>query len=221
MKFKKPLYVLVVFTLTLTYTAPAQNSESPVFYEIGDDFSLSISGSSNVRDWDADAERVRENIAFGPSLVEWLRGEAVNIDEMDPADFEQMKWLDTVRLSVRAESMDSGISALNSTMYEHLDTENHPTIIYSISEVMDMEPGEEPDQLILYVVGTTRAAGEDNSVEHQVLLTRAEGGSVMVSGDVEMKITDFNIEPPTFMRGALVTDDVFTVHFDFHFAPME
>ncbi len=210
---------VILFCVGLLFGLPCnvagQSDSQSVSYQLSDDYTFVISGTSNVRDWEVVTNKIRAKIVFGPEVVDWVNGATKRIGTVETGAFSGTQWIDEVHFSFPAKSLDSGISIMNETMYKHLLTDRHPLISYKLSEVRNIQEGDHAGTLELTVLGITRAAGEDHDVEHTVQLTRTDNGFVTVSGEIDMKMTDFNIDPPEFMRGALVTSD--DIHLEFHF----
>jgi hypothetical protein len=195
----------IVLTLALACPGAGQDGAGTVRFLLDGEQSLTITGSSNVRDWEAVSETVRGTVIAGPAMLAWLAGP----DEEGDSSYSE--WFERVSLSVAVNSLESGISALNNTMYETLLHEDHPRIMYRLTEVNDVRQGTDSNEIMLSVSGVARAAGSDHPVEHELSITRLSADSFTVSGEIEMLITHFQIDPPTFMRGALVTEDEVTV----------
>lgn len=184
-------------------------------YQLADEYAFVITGTSNVRDWEVTTNKVRATIVFGPEVVDWVNGAAKRIGTVENGAISGSHWMDEVHFSLPAISLDSGISLMNETMYRHLLADRHPLISYKLSEVRNIQEGDHAGTLMLTVLGTSRAAGKDHDVEHTVQLTRTDGGFITVSGEIDLKMSDFNIDPPEFMRGALVTSDEIQIAFNF------
>jgi hypothetical protein len=57
-------------------------------------------------------------------------------------------------------------------------------------------------------------AGAKRTVSMNVDARVLSDGSLNVKGSKDLKMTDFNVSPPTAMMGALTTGNDVTVHFD-------
>lgn len=185
--------------LVLTYPCVGQNSaDQHQALEITE-VSFTIIGTSNVRDWEIESEEMSGTVIFGPAFYE------------DEEDSEQ--WFEEISLQIPNDSLDSGIGAMNSTMHDHLETEDHPEIKYRLESVEEVSGSVSSGNLRFLISGVGTAAGNEHRFTHKVRVNRREAGSYRVSGTMEFNITDFDIEPPTFMRGALVTEDEITVEY--------
>ena len=184
-------------------------------YQLADDYTFVISGTSNVRDWEVVTNKICATVVFGSEIADWVNGATKLIETAETKAFSGAQWMDEVHFSLPAISLDSGISVMNETMYKHLLADRHPLISYKLSEVRSIQEGDHAGTLALTLLGISRAAGEDHDVEHTVQLTRTDGEFITVSGQIDMKMSDFNINPPEFMRGALVTSDEIQIAFNF------
>lgn len=151
-----------------------------------------ISGTSNVRDWDIETDEIHGVIIPGSGFF-----------ASDTVDTSQ--WFEQVALSIVNQTLDSGISAMTGAMHGYLKTEEHPEIHYTLEEILSVENAESPGAVKMRVRAVAQAAGNDHTIEHDVLVSPKGEGSYEVSGVLNLQFTDFEIDPPTFMRGALRT----------------
>lgn len=151
-----------------------------------------ISGTSNVRDWDIETDEIHGVIIPGPGFFA--------SESEDPS-----QWFEQVALTITNQTLDSGISAMTGAMHGYLKTEEHPEIHYTLEEILGVENAEKPGAKKVRVRAVAQAAGNDHTLEHDVLVIPNDNGSYEISGMLDLKFSDFEIDPPTFMRGALRT----------------
>ena len=79
------------------------------------DLTFVISGTSNVRDWDINADVLNGVIQPGPLFATLAGSEGFeNMPDGEGA------WFEEVTLSIPADHLDSGIAVMNQTMHKHL-----------------------------------------------------------------------------------------------------
>ena len=176
---------------------------------------VTISGTSSIRDWVVVTNAI--------SVAKW-NGSFEMLFSQNPEDITDFNGIfagSEFRLPV--ERFDSGVRIMNQTMMEHLNSENHPEISYTIShirEVVILEGNEECFQMA--VTGSVEAAGVAYEMDHDVTLCmhqpsvseEAERAKIRVFGEFEVLMTSFEIDPPTFMGGSLKTGDLVKVAFE-------
>jgi polyisoprenoid-binding protein YceI len=110
-----------------------------------------------------------------------------------------------VELSIDASTMDGGRGAdMNNKIYKALKTSEHPNIVFK-GQSASASDGHD-----LASMGTIMVAGESMPIKIQ-----ADGSmATRITGSSSLKLSDFNIEPPTAMFGQIVCHDDLTIGFD-------
>jgi polyisoprenoid-binding protein YceI len=161
---------------------------------------LSLDGKSTLHAFQSATTMVEVRSALGPALGsdrDWpavLRPEAVK-------SFE-------VRIPVK--SLKSDKDGLDKNMYKALKADQHPAITF---QVRRYEVGAIGDGLVsIKVAGVLSVAGVERETE-LTLQTRATEEGLSVTGEKELLMTDFGINPPKFMLGTLKTDNRVVIRF--------
>ncbi len=126
-----------------------------------------------------------------------------------------------VHLKIPIRSFDCGRSRMNRDMYEALKSDTYDYITFDFEKAAPLEEdSSRPDSLFTgdyrpYVIeGTLNVAG----VDRYVTLTtqgRSEGeGRYRIRGHKEISMHDFDIEPPTALRGLIRAHEELMVYFD-------
>ena len=184
-----------VATLLATATfvaAPAAETGLPLAVDTA---RVSITGTSNIQAYGASTTDVRiVRVEFARSTLVW-------------EDLFKPGALEAFDVVVRAATLSSGNPALDDDMRQALKVKEHPDIVFRLSK---LEPG--PGQLF-NAIGAIRVAGVQREV---VLVTKAErrDATLVVRGQTTLLMTDFGIQPPTGMYGAIKADPKVTVKFE-------
>lgn len=101
-------------------------------------------------------------------------------------------------LTIDAASFDSGIGKRDDHIREILETKKYPAIEFSVSAVEPLTPGDTSSYTGAKTVrGGLTVRGVTKEVSFPATI-KAEGESFVIDGAVEVKYSDFGIEPPTF-----------------------
>ena len=122
-------------------------------------------------------------------------------------------WIGSGEFSLPTTELKSGRRGLDRQMHASLLADEHPDITFSLVET-NVQAVEE-ETIVLLMTGTLTVAGVAQTKEFEVLVDHDEAGNVRLSGSKEMKMTDFEIEPPRAMLGAIRSADEVTVSFNF------
>ncbi len=200
------LVTLIMLTLSPVFAGDNGANEGQEFQIRDADFS--ISGTSNVRDWEIKSETLTGVIRTGNAFLQ--TGEDGHAPE---------NWFEEVSLTIPANSLDSGINTMNNTMHETLDSDENPEITYYLESVESVRNGDSEQEYVLRIHGRAQAAGSYHQMTHEVIVVRENPQVFQVTGEFEVRFSDFEMEPPSFMRGALKTGDEIEVRFRFTMGP--
>ena len=165
-----------------------------------------IDGTSNVKDWDVAGEDVRGRIEL-PPLPD---GPAAAL----PERFLAVTPAAQIRIPVRSLTGES--RGMDRRMRSSLEADDHPMITFNLKELHPPQEREEPAELPEGAVrflaeGELTIAGATKTVRVPTTVTPAEDGGVRIEGRLALKMSDFGIDPPRALLGALRTGDEVTV----------
>jgi polyisoprenoid-binding protein YceI len=98
---------------------------------------------------------------------------------------------------------------MNNKAHEALKAKKHPSISFTQDKPIEINKNQQN----YFVPGQLTIAGKTNSVTIPVHLSWNEKNELKVTGDIELKMTDFDMEPPSVMFGSINTDDLVKVSF--------
>jgi polyisoprenoid-binding protein YceI len=150
---------------------------------------ITIHGTSNVHDW--------------KSKTELLKGEIVLAAE------NQLK---SLILEIPVKSIKSGEKLMDSKTYDTFNAEKHPNIIFKMTEVVSFQ--RNGNQLNVTVNGNLSLAGTTRSVTIKAKGHVNQSGQYIVSGEYSFKMTDFKMNPPKVLMGALKVGDKINLQFN-------
>lgn len=155
-----------------------------------------ISGDSNVRAWQAEITKAEGTLIFNSTASGALHE------------------IESLSLSIPAESILSDSNVLNGTMHNSLRSEEYPQILFSLTEVHSAEP--DGDAFLIEAAGFVHAAGARYPVTMSVRAYLSES-EIRFRGSQILLMSYFNIDPPTAMMGMFRADDEVEILFDLLF----
>ncbi|MEX2601824.1 MAG: YceI family protein [Balneolaceae bacterium] len=160
---------------------------------------VSVDGTSNRDDWTVTAEEFDGWVA-----IQEAEGTSV------PAITE-------ARLVVQAQQMTGGRSTvMDRLMQNALKANAHPEIEFSLTEI-ETEPSEEnPDRYLITATGELTLAGVTRIIDVTLEGSQREDGSWQFDGSHALLMSDYEIERPTALFGALVTGDEVVAQLSLH-----
>ncbi len=172
--------------------------------------SMTIAGTSTLHDWTCDV----------PGLEGRFQIEMAESDAADGSSTVPMQGLPAVNVQIPVQQIDCGKDRMNGNLRDALQANAYPTILFSIkSASFDALPDSSGTWFQVDATGELIVAGSRQEVTLDVKGERLDDGRLRFVGETPLKMTDFDVDPPSFMLGAVKTGDEVTVTFDVVAAP--
>lgn len=152
-------------------------------------FNMTISGTTNVHDFTTKVTQVNGEIVLnGPKQVQSLI------------------------VSIPVKSIKSGEKLMDTKTYEAFNAEKYPVINFKLSEVSALEINGE--KIAVTLSGNLTMAGVTRKIQIRSTGVNSKTGTYDFRGSVSLKMTDFNMKPPTAMMGMMKVGNVITLKYD-------
>ncbi len=168
-------------------------------YTLSKDYVITIHGNSNLHDWVEKVEQVSGNASV----------EQNNDGSFDLVDMN-------IKLLVHSIKSDMG-AIMDKNTYEALKADANPTIVFTLSTPIKSLQ-KSATKTTITVKGYLTIAGVTNSITMPVNVSMPDNQTLHFEGAPFIKMSDYNITPPTAMFGALKTGNQITLHFKTNFA---
>ena len=167
---------------------------APGTVAISQEVTLIIKGTSTLHDWEMKSEKGRVEVALGVGSNAKLLG------------------LTSLKFSVEAESLKSDKNMMDNNAYKALKASSAKHISFLLTAATITQLNETSYQIKAFgkltVAGTTR----DTDVIADVKYSGADK-SFIVTGTKKLKMTDYNVKPPSFMMGTVKTGNEISISF--------
>ncbi len=164
---------------------------------------VKVDGDSSLHAWSVEGNRAQGNatIQNGPpeSLV---RGNQLSFTYKEGQ----------VRFPVKTIKGEK--EGLNEKMYKALDAENHPYISYEPNR-MQLQNKTGSKQVRVETTGDLSVAGVPRTVTLEMDVKQVAPGRLVSTGETDLKMTDFDIKPPSALGGIVTAYDKVTVSWKF------
>jgi polyisoprenoid-binding protein YceI len=191
-KVIKNRIVILILSLLIAQVLPAQEK----YKLVQDKSTLKVKGTSTVHDWEMVAEKVNSEL-----LV------AFN----DQGNFE----FKDVSVACEAEKILSDNSIMDSKTHNALKASKHPTISFKMKSLSNFKIDD--SSFSGEINGYVKIAGVTKSIKFRFTGNIINRDKIQVDGVVPLKMSDFDIEPPTAMLGALKTGNEVEIEYTFYF----
>lgn len=121
-----------------------------------------------------------------------------------------------VEVDIEVKSFDCGKRRMNRDLYETLLSDKHPFISFEYTDTPSVTYDDSQDLYNLMVKGNLTVAGHKKEIEFPMKAFVLDNGTIRAVGETELRMTDYNVEPPTALLGMVRVDDLLTVHFELY-----
>lgn len=170
----------------------------PVFsqqtYEVGSDPVMKVSGTSTLHDWDMVSDE-----ASGTATLRLSAGKVTTIQSAE--------------ISLPVKTLKSGKGQMDNNAYKALKADDHPEITFTLLEA-HQDGGND-----WKATGRLQIAGETKTVPFQLKMA-GEGTGLTLSGSADIKLTDFDVDPPTAIFGTIKTGNEMRISIEMKLNPI-
>lgn len=160
---------------------------------------MRLSGTSTMHDWTMIARGFNNE-----SIFTFVSGKD-----------KELNGVHSLTFSLPAENLKSDKKGLDKNAYKALKTDQHKSISYKLSSAKVTHLKDQTYQVA--AVGNLSIAGVTKSVTIMVNCTVNADNSITCSGSQKLKLTDFDITPPSFMMGAMKTGNDVVLDFSLNY----
>ena len=203
-KLKPLTWITPLVALVLVTTANAEDMVKYKARAIGS--KVGIAGSANIHDWTMD----------GTLIGGWFEvPAAVEFDQTKAAlpGVTGGKLAAHCETSIDVASLNGSWSGMNPVMQEAMNSKDHPTIQYRLSEMTLKEPHATGTPFDFDTKGDLIVNGVTNVIHMPVSIQSAGAGKLKITGKVPLKMTDYKVTPPVKF-GLFKTYDDMTISFE-------
>ncbi|MBD3629644.1 YceI family protein [Cyclobacterium sp.] len=189
-------HILKNFLLLVMITAGVISTKAfaQQSYEISGKPEMKVSGTSTLHDWDMVSSK-----AEGTASLRISAGKVTSIS--------------SARFSMPVASLKSGKGQMDNNAYKALKESDHPNISFTLLEA-NQDGGND-----WKATGRLQIAGETRTVPFQLSVS-PDGNEIRVNGSAQIKLTDFEVDPPTAVFGTIKTGDEMTITIDLNLNPV-
>ena len=184
----KRIIFLALLTLSLSALVNAQTKYHASYTKVA------IAGTSTFHDWDMISENANCDITFN-------------------FDGANITGLSSLLFTVKAESLKSDHKGLDKNAYKALNSQKFPEISFT-SSYANVRPNG-GNSYVVSAKGKMTISGTTKDVWLAATCTvNPQDLSVQSTGSLKIKMSEYNVEPPSFMMGAMKTGDEITVKYN-------
>ena len=156
------------------------------------DSQVTISGTSTLRDWTVSGSNIKGELKF--------KGDN-NKTDLIPAGEITMAEVDVDVASIHSERGE----AMDNKIYNALKRDEYPVIRFVLRDPVQLKnAGQRADSIV--ASGEISIAGVTRNISFEIEVSY-ENGKWVFTGNRSLKMSDFDIQPPSAMFGQIVSGD--------------
>ena len=190
---------LLIFLFTISGNVLAQSDS----YEILEKSTMQVEGTSTLHDWTSDVEEFSSYVKFNAAALE---GDTLR----NPVE--------SLSLTIPVKSIESGKGGMNRRTYDALKSDDFPNIMFQMNKTELVNADSALTSMELSVEGNLTIAGTSNNITLPVTGTKQDDGSFKFTGEYEINMKDYDVDPPSAMLGTIKAGELVTVVFEMYIA---
>jgi len=193
--FNRQVTAIIIMT-AIFFGVASQNLKAQTTYKLssGKDVTIKILGSSNIHDWVMTSSATMEsegNFKFDNK--------------------NQLQSLPSFNFSVSAKSLKSEHESMDNRTYNTIKADKYPRITYKLVSATIAQV--EKNKYLIKTTGYLTIAGATQTITMDVTAIVNADNSISCTGSEKLKLTDYKIDPPSFMLGAMKVTNDLTIQF--------
>jgi polyisoprenoid-binding protein YceI len=157
--------------------------------------SFVIQGTSSLHDWEMYSKSCKGKLEFDNG------SNSIN--------------LESIMIKVGVTTLKSGKKLMDKKCYDALKHENHPNITYTLNKLNSISK-DGTNKYKANLSGSLDIAGVKKTVNIDVVI-EIKDGIVNIKGSKPLKMSDYDVEPPTALLGTIKTGNEITIIFNLNF----
>jgi len=193
-------------------------------YDLATDSQVILEGATNISDWSSSSSQASARVMldvddsavrtiFDKLQSGKLAGDSLRLPPGQPAIAE---------LSVSVMSLHGDSRGMDRDMHSALKASQFPSIQYRLEKLTDAQARPDPatgkPEILLHVVGVLTVAGVQRTLATELTIQRDTNQHYLVNARTPMRMTDFQVTPPTALFGLIHAQDSLFVIFNLNFA---
>ncbi|SHN14071.1 YceI family protein [Mucilaginibacter sp. OK098] len=159
----------------------------------GKDVAIKVLGSSNVHDWTETATGLESQGDF-------------------KFEGDQLRSLRSFSFAVDVKSLKSDHESMDNRTYKTIKADKFPTVTYKLSSAVVTLV--QKNKYAIKATGDLTIAGNTQTIVLNVSAVVNADNTISCTGSQKIQLTDYKIDPPSFMLGAMKVKNDLTIQFN-------
>lgn len=173
-----------------------QNASAQSVYKLtpGKDATIKVLGTSNVHDWALTSVAIESQGEF----------------KLD--NDGQLRSVSAFSLALNAKSLKSEHESMDKRTYKTMKADQYPKVTYKLSSATIT--AVQKNKFTIKATGDLTIAGVTQTIVMTINAVTNSDNTITCTGSENIKLTDYKIDPPSFMLGAMKVKNDLTIQFN-------
>jgi polyisoprenoid-binding protein YceI len=190
---KKTSAIMIIVAIVVFGAIPQSLKAQVYKLSPSTDANIKVLGSSNVHDWTMISSAMESRGSF-------------------KFDDGQLRDLTAFSFSLNAKSLKSDHESMDNRTYKTIKADQFPKILYKLNSAV-VTPVQK-NKYLIKTTGDLTIAGTTQTITMNVTAIVNADNTLTCTGTEKLKLTDYKINPPSFMLGAMKVTNDLTIQFN-------
>ena len=186
----------MLLTAFIFFMLPQLKAQTIFKISPGPEVSIKVLGTSNIHDWVMASTAIESSCEF-------------------KFDGGKLTAIQLFNLAVPATSLKSEHSSMDSRTYKAINADKFPKIMYKLISTV-ITPVDK-NKYLVKTKGDLTISGVTQAIAMDVTVVVNADHSLTCTGTEKIKLTDYKIDPPSFMLGAMKVYNDLTIQFNLNY----
>ena len=207
--FIRKCSLTLTLALIVFFSGPEIKAQEVTEYVISNELStLLFNGDASVNDFSVTAENIQGSVRF------ISEGEEIAPGSIDSAAKGQV--------TIPVKSMKGGNFLFNRDMYSALNAKEYPNIRFTLADLNALQVDTLSNESSAFeATGDLTISGATREITFTVITSSGKDNQLQVEGNTNLLMSDFDIQPPKKVFGALKVEDKVEITFNIVLNPAE
>ena len=197
--------LLTVSALVAAAATAGAQSASAIRLRLDPASELTIEGTSTLHEFHCKTNKLNAYVDVDPGYTKDLT--------------KVVRPIVAVKVNIVVKTLTCGNGQMDRNMYGTLKADENQLIKYTLSGYDILDGSASPSAFSANTTGTLAIAGQEKPITMKISAERTSDGKAVAQGEQTLRMSDFGIEPPSFMFGRLKVGDQIKVKFNLKAGP--
>ena len=194
--------IAVLVSKSVVSAEPAEATARQIRFAIAPQSTLMLYGNSTLHKFSFEAQKIAGELTVATDSMRKNPLEAVVNDRQG-------------QVSIPVVQLKSGEKGLDKNMRKAMEAKKYPEITFTLKDIQNVEESDSAGNWkTMQAQGLLEISGTENQITLDIRGTQVSDTKLRFTGQTNLRMTDYGIEPPTMRLGAIKTENKMKITFN-------